>query len=264
MKERVDDMKKNTLLKVGLCVGLLGTIQFVSTISSVQASQKVEKTVIKNETGTISISQLNKNVWVHTELGYFNGEAVPSNGLVLNTAKGLVLVDSSWDDKLTKELIEMVEKKFQKRVTDVIITHAHADRIGGITALKEKGVKAHSTALTAELAKNSGYEEPLGDLQIITSLKFGNTKVETFYPGKGHTEDNIVVWLPQYQILAGGCLVKSAEAKDLGNVADAYVNEWSTSIENVLKRYGNINSVVPGHGKVGDKGLLLHTLDLLK
>lgn len=257
-------MKKNTLLKVGLCVGLLGTIQFVSTISSVQASQKVEKTVIKNETGTISISQLNKNVWVHTELGYFNGEAVPSNGLVLNTAKGLVLVDSSWDDKLTKELIEMVEKKFQKRVTDVIITHAHADRIGGITALKEKGVKAHSTALTAELAKNSGYEEPLGDLQIITSLKFGNTKVETFYPGKGHTEDNIVVWLPQYQILAGGCLVKSAEAKDLGNVADAYVNEWSTSIENVLKRYGNINSVVPGHGEVGDKGLLLHTLDLLK
>lgn len=258
MKERVDNMKKNTLLKVGLCVGLLGTIQFVSTISSVQASQKVEKTVIKNETGTISISQLNKNVWVHTELGYFNGEAVPSNGLVLNTAKGLVLVDSSWDNKLTKELIEMVEKKFQKRITDVIITHAHADRIGGIKTLKERGIKAHSTALTAELAKNSGYEEPLGDLQIITSLKFGNTKVETFYPGKGHTEDNIVVWLPQYQILAGGCLVKSAEAKDLGNVADAYVNEWSTSIENVLKRYGNINSVVPGHGEVGDKGLLLH------
>ena len=39
---------------------------------------------------------------------------------------------SDWDDKLTKELIEMVEKKFQKRVTDFIITHAHADRIGGI------------------------------------------------------------------------------------------------------------------------------------
>ncbi|MDA1964088.1 BcII family subclass B1 metallo-beta-lactamase [Bacillus cereus] len=257
-------MKKNTLLKVGLCVGLLGTIQFVSTISSVQASQKVEKTVIKNETGTISISQLNKNVWVHTELGSFNGEAVPSNGLVLNTSKGLVLVDSSWDDKLTKELIEMVEKKFQKRVTDVIITHAHADRIGGIKTLKERGIKAHSTALTAELAKKSGYEEPFGDLQTVTNLKFGNMKVETFYPGKGHTEDNIVVWLPQYNILVGGCLVKFTSAKDLGNVADAYVNEWSTSIENVLKRYRNINSVVPGHGEVGDRGLLLHTLDLLK
>ncbi|MGH1284214.1 BcII family subclass B1 metallo-beta-lactamase [Bacillus toyonensis] len=253
-------MRKNTLLKVGLCVGLLGTTQFVSTISSVQASQKV----IKNETGTILISQLNKNVWVHTEFGYFNGEAVPSNGLVLTTSKGLVLVDSSWDDKLTKELIEMVEKKFQKRVTDVIITHAHADRIGGIRTLKERGIKAHSTALTAELAKKNGYDEPLGDLQTITNMKFGNMKVETFYPGKGHTEDNIVVWLPQYKILAGGCLVKSAEAKDLGNVADAYVNEWSTSMENVLKRYGNMNVVLPGHGEVGDKGLLLHTMDLLK
>ncbi|MDF4756393.1 GIM family subclass B1 metallo-beta-lactamase, partial [Vibrio parahaemolyticus] len=85
-----------------------------------------------------------------------------------------------------------------------------------------------------------------------------------FYPGKGHTEDNIVVWLPQYNMLVGGCLVKSASAKDLGNITDAYVNEWSTSIENVLKRYENINFVVPGHGEVGDKGLLLHTLDLLK
>ena len=254
-------MKKNTLLKVGVCVSLLGTTQFVSTISSVKAEQKLEQKVIKNEAGTISISQLNKNVWVHTELGYFNGEAVPSNGLVLTTSKGLVLVDSSWDDKLTKEL---VEKKFQKRVTDVIITHAHADRIGGMKTLKERGIKAHSTVLTAELAKKGGYEEPLGDLQTITNLKFGNMKVETFYPGKGHTEDNIVVWLPQYNILAGGCLVKSASSKDLGNVADAYVNEWPISIENVLKRYGNINSVVPGHGGVGDRDLLLHTLDLLK
>ncbi len=59
----------------------------------------------------------------------------------------------------------MVEKKFQKRVTDVIITHAHADRIGGMKTLKERGIKAHSTVLTAELAKKSGYEEPLGDLQ---------------------------------------------------------------------------------------------------
>lgn len=65
-------------------------------------------------------------------------------------------------------------------------------------------------------------------------------------------------------MLVGGCLVKSASAKDLGNITDAYVNEWSTSIENVLKRYENINLVVPGHGEVGDKGLLLHTLDLLK
>ena len=84
--------------------------------------------------------------------------------------------------------------------------------------MKERGIKAHSTALTAALAKKNGYEEPLGDLQTVTNLKFGNMKVETFYPGKGHTGDNIVVWLPQYNILAGGCLVKSADAKDLGTL----------------------------------------------
>lgn len=51
---------KNTLLKLGVCVSLLGITPFVSTISSVQAERKVEHKVIKNETGTISISQLNK------------------------------------------------------------------------------------------------------------------------------------------------------------------------------------------------------------
>lgn len=95
-------------------------------------------------------------------------------------------MDSSWDDKLTKELIEMVEKKFQKRVTDVIITHAHAASNWRNKTLKERGIKAHSTALTAELAKKNGYEEPLGDLQTVTNLKFGNMKVETFYQERAY------------------------------------------------------------------------------
>ena len=40
-------MKKNTLLKLGVCVSLLGITQFVSTISSVKAEQKLEQIVIK-------------------------------------------------------------------------------------------------------------------------------------------------------------------------------------------------------------------------
>ncbi|MED2839071.1 subclass B1 metallo-beta-lactamase [Bacillus sp. BH2] len=257
-------MQKKMMIKVGLCVSLLGVSQFASEAFPAQAAEKVEQKIIKNQEGTISISQLNSHVWVHTEMVYFNGEAVPSNGLILNTSKGLVLIDSSWDDKLTKELIEMIEKKLHKPITDAIITHAHVDRIGGIKTLKEKGIQVHSTALTATLAKKNGYEEPIADLKDITNMKFGNIKVETFYPGKGHTEDNITVWLPQYKILFGGCLVKSTDAKDLGNVADAFVDVWAGSVENVMNRYRNIKSVVPGHGEAGDKSLLSHTLDLLQ
>ena len=40
-------MKKNTLLKLGVCVSLLGTTQFVSATSSVKAEQKLEQKVIK-------------------------------------------------------------------------------------------------------------------------------------------------------------------------------------------------------------------------
>lgn len=81
--------------------------KFASFVKPVHAVVKEERSVVKNQEGTISILQLNSHVWVHTELGYFNVEAVPSNGLFLKTSEELVLIDSSWDDNLTKELIEM-------------------------------------------------------------------------------------------------------------------------------------------------------------
>lgn len=66
-----------------------------------------------------------------------------------------------------------------------------------------------------------------------------------YYPGKGHSADNIVVWLPQYKVLFGGCLVKSLDYGGLGSTTDAEV-------------------IVPGHGGWGSIELTEHTLELLK
>ena len=83
-----------------------------------------------------------------------------------------------------------------------------------------------------------------------------------FYPGAGHTQDNIVVWLPKQKILFGGCFVKSIHSKNLGNMEDASVKDWPKSIQKVINKYPNIKIVVPGHGKVGDVNLLKHTAQL--
>lgn len=95
-------------------------------------------------------------------------------------------------------------------------------------------------------------------------MKVGNTVIEAFYPGEGHSKDNITVWLPQSQLLFGGCFIKSLEAKDLGNLSDANVEQWDDSVQKVIDKYPNVKTVVPGHGTWGDKGLLFHTLDLIK
>ncbi len=42
-----------------------------------------------------------------------------------------------------------------------------------------------------------------------------------FFPGAGHTADNVVAYVPARHLLFGVCLIKEAAAKGLGNIADA-------------------------------------------
>ncbi|WP_413020319.1 MBL fold metallo-hydrolase [Peribacillus sp. 1P06PB] len=58
--------------------------------------------------------------------------------MVLNTSKGIVLVDAAWDDILAKQLLDMIKKEFKKPVKWAIITHHKYDRIGGIQALLDQ------------------------------------------------------------------------------------------------------------------------------
>jgi glyoxylase-like metal-dependent hydrolase (beta-lactamase superfamily II) len=85
----------------------------------------------------------------------------------------------------------------------------------------------------------------------------------TFYPGEGHTRDNIVVWFPARRVLFGGCVVKSIEAGGLGNVNDANLESWPATIGKVMARYPNAKYVIPGHQRWSGRDALRHTLALL-
>ncbi|QKG83666.1 subclass B1 metallo-beta-lactamase [Kroppenstedtia pulmonis] len=233
------------------------------TVAAKEPDQ-VAPSIISNKDETVTLTKLNQNIWVHTEYGKFNGQTVPSNGLIVSTSKGLVLIDSSWDHKLTKELLRLIDKNFDQKIQLALITHAHEDRIGGIKTLLDRGIEVQSTPLTAKLAKKAGYPQPAPKLNDETEIRIGDTLLETYYPGEGHTQDNITVWFPQDRLLFGGCLIRSREYQDLGNVAEANLKEWPKSVQKVIDRYPRAERVVPGHGMWGDTSLLTHTLDLLK
>ena len=126
----------------------------------------------------------------------------------------------------------------------------------------DKGIKVVSRIETVEEARKNGFSLPEAELEDQSTIKIGDTEIETFYPGEGHTSDNIVVWLPQSKVLFGGCLVKPMNAKDLGNIKEANVDEWPNSIDRVIKQYPKIEVVIPGHGAYGAVELLEYTKTL--
>lgn len=210
----------------------------------------------------VELAKINGQIWVHTSYQIYNGIPTPSNGLVIITKKGLVMVDTCWDNEQTKELLKIAQKKFQQKFVLAIITHAHADRIGGIDALLKEKIEVTSTRLTAQKAKEAGYQQPLPKLDAMPNMEIGNVRIETYYPGEGHTQDNITVWFPDSKVLFAGCFVKSMNSKNLGSITDANLKEWPNSLKNLLKKYSGIHVVIPGHGSSGDMGLIHHTLEL--
>lgn len=215
----------------------------------------------------ITVTPLTDRVYVHTSYGVYQKTSVPSNGLLIKTQDGIVLVDTGWDSEgntdNTRQLLQWVADNLHQPVRLCIVTHAHEDRVGGIRALRNAGVRVISTPLTAQKSVALGYEAPEGILPADTTFTVGQEPIRCYFPGEGHTSDNIVVWLPNQQILHGGCLVKSVAVFGMGNIADANLNEWGNSIRRLMNQFGTAKLVIPGHDEWGDTRALEHTLQLV-
>jgi metallo-beta-lactamase class B len=204
-------------------------------------------------------------VFVHTSYHRYPGNPtpVPSNGLIISTKTGALLVDTAWDPAQTMELLRWVADSLHQHVRLAVVTHAHEDRMGGVAVLQANHIKVYSTPLTAKRAASLSYGTPTPAIKPYTVIRAGRMRLELFYPGPGHAPDNLVAWLPQQRVLFGGCLVKGADATTLGNIDDADLKQWPVAVRTVAARYPKAAVVVPGHGQWGGSELLAHTLELL-
>lgn len=221
-------------------------------------------TRIFSQNSDLRITPLVKNYYVYVTYGTYHGQKVPANAMYVVTDSGVILFDTPWDSTQFQPLLDSIWQRHHKKVIMCISTHFHEDRTGGLEYYRKMGIKTYTTEMTDDLSRENHMKRAQYLIKKDTVFAFGKNTFQTYYPGPGHTRDNIVIWIPAEKILYGGCLIKSVDDNSLGNLDDADINQYAHSVENVLDKYGDANFIITGHNSWKDKRSLRHTLEMAK
>jgi len=216
---------------------------------------------------TDSIDRMDKNIGITrlTDHAYLIQSSFSCNGsldcnhLLVIDDKDLVLVNTPVNDSLTAILLTCIKKKFNRKVTKVIVSHFHEDSSGGLQETSKQGITSYGLNKTRELLKSRNKNI---DIIFKDSLKIPlqTSEIQLFYFGAGHSVDNIVTWIPREKILFGGCLLKSTSVRDKGNINDADIAAWPITVRKVKTRFRDAKIVIPGHSTIGDSTIFDHTI----
>lgn len=237
-------------MKYAIAIALFAVVLF--------GSCKKEAKDLSYNSSSLTIDKISEHCYIHTS--YLQTESfgkVECNGLITIKNDKAFIYDTPTSDSVADEMIQLLKSK-GITIEGVVCTHFHVDCLGGLTSFHNSKIPSYAQERTIERAKKDSLEVPLNPIRDSLFLKMEGLSMSFYYPGKGHTEDNIVCFVHDDETLFGGCLVKSV-GSGKGNLADADTSSWSGSIKNVMKHYPSIEHVVPGHGEAGGRDLLLYT-----
>ena len=224
----------------------------------------------------IRIDKIKENLYIGTDLQFYH-----SNVLISKMKDGtVVLASSPYESQGTLQMVKWIQSNLRPKQVVAVNTHFHADGTAGNSVYHKEGVETWASYQTAKLQmtegktilplmlrnqpehlqkriKETGFEpaKNLFDAKKGKIFNFSGQEVQVYFPGEAHSPDNVVVYIPSQKVLFGGCMVKP---KKLGWLKHANVKTWKRSAQNLLRF--QVNHVIPGHGKWGDKSLLEKTV----
>jgi metallo-beta-lactamase class B len=216
------------------------------------------------ENTKLKIEHLTGDFYIYTTYNIYQESQVPANGMYVVTNNGVVMFDTPWDNTQFQPLLDSIKLKHNKNVVMCFATHWHSDKTAGLEYYKQQGIKTYTTILTDELSKKNNKKRAQFLMAKDTVFNVAQYSFETYYPGEGHTKDNIIIWFKNEKILYGGCLIKGADAEDLGYLDDGNKTEYASTLKKVMQKCRKPKFIIVAHSDWKNINSLKHSLMMAK
>ena len=193
-----------------------------------------------------------------------DNEGFISNAGFVITGEGVVVFDALGTPSLAVKLVKLIKSVTDQPITQVIVSHYHADHIYGLQVFKEEGAIIYAPDGALDYLISDPAFERLEERQfslspwvnddtrlvypdeiIKTSATFqaGSKTLTINYQGKAHSDGDLIVLVEPDLVLFSGDIIFRSRIPFIGN---GDTRHWLETLEK-LETTG-LEALVPGHG----------------
>jgi len=200
---------------------------------------------------------------VGRDLYAFTAEGDPNSGVIIGD-DSVMVVEAQATPRLAQKVIDCIRQVTDKPITHLALTHYHAVRVLGASAygagqilmsdaargmVAERGQEDWNSEFQRFPRLFQGHDSIPGLTWATTSFTgrmsvfLGNRRVDLMQLGRAHTAGDIVIHVPDENVMFTGDIVEYHSACYCG---DGHFADWGNTLD-AIKSY-QVDAIAPGRG----------------
>ena len=202
-----------------------------------------------------------------TEIGEglyaFTAEGDPNSGVIIGD-DSVMIIEAQATPRLAQKVIDCVRGVTDKPISHLVLTHYHAVRVLGASAfgadqiimgdaaramVVERGQEDWDSEFQRFPRLFEGHESipsltyPTTTFNDDMTVYLGNRRIDLMHLGRAHTAGDIVIRVPDQNVMFTGDIVEYNSACYCG---DGYFSSWGDTLDNIASF--DVDAIAPGRG----------------
>ncbi len=205
----------------------------------------------------ISFTEIGRDIYA------FTAEGDPNSGVIIGD-DSVMVIEAQATPRLANKVIEKIREVTDKPVSHVVLTHYHAVRVLGASAFGADQIIMGDTARAMVVERGQedwdsefqrfprlfeGHESipgltfPTTTFSEDMTVYLGDRRIDLMHLGRAHTAGDIVIHVPDENVMFTGDIVEYHSACYCG---DGHFADWGDTLDNIAAF--DVDAIAPGRG----------------